>query len=102
MFEMLKKFFDFCGSKNRNKFYKAVALGVLDAICTGMKIPAAFFAIRAVLKGSITVQSIMLVTFLMLIATVGKMIITRFSQMLQTEAGYDTAAGKRIEIGEHL
>ena len=28
--------------------------------------------------------------------------VNRFSYMLQTEAGYNTCAGKRIEIGEHL
>ena len=102
MFKMLKKFFDFCSRENRNKFYGAVALGVLDAIGTGMKIPAAYLAIKAVLEKNITIQSILAVTVLLLFSTIGKMVITRYSQMMQTEAGYNTAAGKRIEIGEHL
>ncbi|CBK75904.1 ABC-type multidrug transport system, ATPase and permease components [Butyrivibrio fibrisolvens 16/4] len=38
----------------------------------------------------------------MLFGTVGKMVVNRFSQMLQTEGGYNTCCGKRIEIGEHL
>ena len=75
---------------------------VLDAIGTGMKIPAAYLAIKAVLEKNITTQSILAVTGLLLVATIGKMIINRYSQMMQTEAGYNTAAGKRIEIGEHL
>ena len=32
MFEMVKKFFDFCSKQNRRKFYVSVFLGVLDAM----------------------------------------------------------------------
>ncbi len=102
MFKMLKKFFDFCSRENRNKFYGAVILGVVDAICTAMKIPAAYLAISTVLDLNVTTQRILAVTGLMLVSTIVKMIITRYSQMLQTEGGYRTAAEKRIEIGEHL
>ncbi len=102
MFEMLKKFFDFCSPENRNKFYKSVFLGVVDAIFGAMKIPAAFYAIDAVINGNVSTNTFIVVMGLMLISTVGKMIVNRFSQMLQTEAGYNTCAGKRIEIGEHL
>ena len=102
MFEMIKKFFDFCNSRNRKKLYKAVALGVLEAILGAMKIPAAFFAIKAVVEKDINTGSILLVVGLLLLSTVAKMISNRFTQMLETEAGYDTCAGKRIEIAEHL
>lgn len=102
MFEMIKKFFDFCNSRNRKKLYKAVALGVLEAILGAMKIPAAFFAIKAVVEKDINTRSILLVVGLLLLSTVAKMISNRFTQMLETEAGYDTCAGKRIEIAEHL
>ncbi|MBO4560163.1 MAG: ABC transporter ATP-binding protein [Lachnospiraceae bacterium] len=102
MLKMVKKFFDFCSRKNRNKFYKSVVLGVLEAMFTAMKIPAAFFAIKAVLENNIDTKAILTVIGLMLIGTLGKMTVNRFSSMLQTEAGYDTCALKRIEIGEHL
>ncbi len=102
MLNIIKKFFCFCSVKNRNKFYKSIALGVLEAMFTAMKIPAAFLAIDAVLNESIDTKAILLVVLLMLISTLGKMVISRFSTMLQTEGGYDTAALKRIEIGEHL
>ena len=102
MLKMVKKFFGFCSKKNRNKFYKSAALGVLEAMFTAMKIPAAFFAINAVLNKNIDLKSIITVIVFMLVSTVGKMVINRFSSMLQTEAGYDTCALKRIEIGEHL
>jgi ATP-binding cassette subfamily B protein len=102
MLEMLNKFFNFCNKENRNKFYIAVALGVLDALLAAMKIPAAYFAIDAVIYQKIEANTFVIVMALMLVSTVGKMIVNRFSQMLQTEAGYNTCAGKRIEIGEHL
>ena len=102
MFEMVKKFFDFCSKQNRRKFYVSVFLGVLDAMFGAMKIPAAFFAIKSVLDGDINKYSFIIVISLMLVSTIGKMVINRFAQMLQTEAGYDTCANKRIEIGEHL
>ncbi len=102
MLKMVKKFFDFCSRKNRNKFYKSAALGVIEAIFTAMKIPAAYFAIQAVLYGRIDNRAILTVIALMLVSTLGKMVINRFSAMLQTEGGYDTCALKRIEIGEHL
>ncbi|MBR3294505.1 MAG: ABC transporter ATP-binding protein [Oscillospiraceae bacterium] len=102
MLEMLRKFFDFCNRENRDKLYGAVALGVLDALFGAMKIPAAFFAITAVLQGEIRTSTFAAVIGFMLVSTVGKMVVNRFSQMMQTEAGYDTCARKRIEIGEHL
>ncbi|MCR5355636.1 MAG: ABC transporter ATP-binding protein/permease [Lachnospiraceae bacterium] len=102
MLDMLRKFFDFCSPQDRAKFYKSVLLGVLDAIFGAMKIPAAFFAINAVIEGKVDTNIFVVVMMFMLISTVGKMVVNRFSQMLQTEAGYNTCAGKRIEIGEHL
>lgn len=102
MLEMIKKFFDFCNDKNRRKFYTAIVLGVIEAMFTAMKIPAAFVAIKAVLNDNIDTKAILTVIGLMLISTLGKTVISRFSTMLQTEGGYDTAALKRIEIGEHL
>ena len=93
MLEMLRKFFNFCSVENRNKFYKAVALGVLDALFGAMKIPAAFFAIKAVVEMNINANTFILVIGFMLVSTVGKMVVNRFSQMLQTEAGYNTSLG---------
>ena len=102
MLNMVNKFFAFCGEKNRKKFYLSVFLGVIEAMFTAMKIPAAFFAIKALIDGKITGNTILIVIGFMLVSTIGKMIVYRFSSMLQTEAGYDTCASKRIEIGEHL
>ena len=43
-----------------------------------------------------------MVAGIMLASILMKMVVNRFSAMLQTEAGYNTCAGKRIEIAEHL
>jgi ATP-binding cassette subfamily B protein len=102
MYEMIKKFFDFCDKKNRKKLYKSVILGVFDAILGAMKIPAAFVAFGAVINQTINKKTILLVIGLMLLSTVGKTIVNRFAHMLQTEGGYDTCASKRIQIAEHL
>lgn len=102
MLKILMKFFKFCNEENRKKFYKSIALGVIDAMFAGMKIPAAYFAIDAIVNNNITVNTFLLVMGFMLLSTVGKMVINRFYQMLLTEGGYRTCAGKRIEIGEHL
>ena len=99
---MMKKFFRFCSQKNRNKLYKSVVLGVIEAIFTAMKIPAAYFAIKAVYENNITTGVVLTVLVLMAVSTLGKTGVSRFSSMLQTEAGYDTCALKRTEIGEHL
>ena len=42
MLQTLKKFFNFCGEDNRKLFTAAIWLGVLSAICTAMRIPAAY------------------------------------------------------------
>ena len=102
MLTMVRKFFNFCSRKNQIKFYKSIVLGVFDALFGAMKIPAAFFAIKAVLENNINTQAVLTVIGFMLFSTLGKMVINRFSSMLQTEGGYDTCALKRIEIGEHL
>lgn len=102
MLELIKKFFDFCSEINRKKFYKSVFLGVVDAMFAAMRIPAAFFAIKAILEGNIDNKALFTVIGLMLVSTVGRTAVNRYSQMLQTEGGYDTCASKRIEIGEHL
>lgn len=102
MLKMLKKFFDFCNEENKKKFYMSIFLGVLDAIFGAMKIPAAFFAITAVLGKQTDKKAFAIVIGLMLVSTLGRMVMNRYSQMMQTEAGYNTTSGKRIEIGEHL
>ena len=45
MLQTLKKFFDFCGENNRRMFIASIWLGVVSAICSAMRIPAAAIVI---------------------------------------------------------
>ena len=45
MLRTLKKFFAFCGANNRKLFVISIWLGVVSAICSAMRIPAAAIVI---------------------------------------------------------
>ena len=50
MLKTLKKFFAFCGVDNRRLFITSIWLGVVSAICSAMRIPAAAIVIQALLE----------------------------------------------------
>ena len=45
MLQTLKKFFAFCGEDNRKLFVMSIWLGVVSAICSALRIPAAAIVI---------------------------------------------------------
>ncbi len=102
MYQTFKQFFNFCSSKNRKKFYLSIALGVLSALFGVLKVSAVGVMFDAVLKGEITNSAIFASFGIMLVTILGPSLINYRSTMLQTEAGYGTAADKRIEIAEHM
>ncbi len=102
MFSILKKFFAFCSEENRRKFHVSIVLGVIAALFLALKIPAIAVILQAILAGQITTKAILLSLGIMLISIVGASLVKYKATMLQTEAGYGTAAGKRIEIAEHM
>ena len=102
MLKILKKFFDFCSEKNRKKFYVSIALGVLAALFSALKIPAIGVLLTAILDGKIKDTAMGASFGIMLISVIGTSVIKYKSTMLQTEAGYGTCADKRMEIAEHM
>lgn len=52
MLKTLKKFFAFCGVDNRRLFMASIWLGVVSAICSAMRIPAAATSFRRCWKGT--------------------------------------------------
>lgn len=102
MLKILQKFFDFCGGENKNKFYRSVAFGVLLAFFEALKIPAIAVMLGAAIENRVTNGTIMASLCIMLFSIAGGAAVKYRSTMLQTEAGYDTCANKRIEIAEHL
>ena len=58
MFQTLKKFFAFCGDDNRKMFVSSIWLGVISAICSAMRIPAAAIVIQALFSGNVTMATL--------------------------------------------
>ena len=102
MVKIISRFFEFCGEENRRRFHQSILLGVLQAFCEALKIPAIACMVRALLRGSVTGRDILLALGIMALSIVGSGLIKAKSMMLQTEGGYDTCAKKRIEIAEHM
>ena len=102
MVKIISRFFAFCGEENRRSFHQSILLGVLQAFCEALKIPAIACMVRALLRGSVTSRDILLALGIMVLSIVGSGLIKAKSMMLQTEGGYDTCAKKRIEIAEHM
>ena len=102
MLNVFKRFFDFCGGENKQKFIKSIFLGVLKAIFEAMKIPAIAVTLQGVLAEELTIGHILLSFGIMLFSVTGTSFANYRSSMLQCEAGYGTCADKRIEIAEHL
>ena len=102
MLQTLKKFFDFCGKENRKMFIISIWLGVVSAICSAMRIPAAAIVIQALLNQSVTMETLWTSLGIIVISLVITIAINMRATMLQTRAGYRACANKRIEIAEHL
>ena len=102
MLGILKKFFDFCDEKDRRKFYASIVLGVAAALFAALKIPAVGVMMQAVISGNVTSKAIILSLGIMLVSVIGTSLLKYNATALQTEAGYSTAANKRVSIAEHL
>ena len=102
MLKVFKKFFDFCGTKNRNKFYLSLVLGVFFGLMEAMKIPAIMLLIDGALRQEVTPALILKCFGILLVSVAVGSVVKYHITMLQCEAGYDTAAGKRVQIAEHM
>lgn len=102
MFKTIKKFFNFCSEDNRKRFKISIALGILNAFFSAFKMPAIALLLHGILKGHVHAGHILGGLAIMAASIIGQMLVYRKTAMLQTIAGYGTAAEKRIEIAEHL
>ncbi len=102
MYQTLKRFFAFCSVENRKKFYRSIVLGVFSALFGALKISAIYVVVQAIFNGGITDGVLWGAFGIMVLSIVGAAFINYRATMLQTEAGYGTAAGKRMEIAEHM
>ena len=102
MLKILSKFFDFFGKTNKRKFQISIVLGVVQAICEAMKIPATMLILIAITNNTLNTATILISLAMMVVSVAADILVSKKSAMLQTEAGYDAAANKRIEIAQHL
>ena len=96
MFKTLKKFFAFCGEDNRKMFVASIWLGVVSAVCSAMRIPAAAIVIQALLKKNVTMTTLWASLGVIVVSLIVIIAINMKSTMLQTRAGYRACANKRI------
>ncbi len=102
MFEVLAKFFRFCGRENGNKFKLSMVIGLIEALASAMKIPAVMYILIGLMSGEAMGRYIRGSLLIMAAAVVVGVLCKRFSTVLQTEGGYNAAAFARIKIAEHL
>lgn len=102
MFRTLKMYFDFANEENRKKLLTAMVLGVLKAMFAMLKIPAIASIIQGILDHNMSMTTIWTSFGIMCVSIAGQVLIGLKTTMLQTEAGYNTCSGKRIEIAQHL
>ena len=102
MLNILKKFFDFCTTEDRRKFYQSIYLGIIKSFIIALRIPAIGLVVMGLIEKNLSMQTFWLALGIMLISTILNVWITLKITMLQTEAGYHTCAQKRIEIAEHM
>lgn len=102
MLKIYQKFFRFCGETNRNKFYRSLVYGVVLAFMEALKIPAIMLILQGAVEGTIT-PALLWQCFGLLVFSIAAGAAVKYrATILQCEAGYNTAAGKRIEIAEHM
>jgi ATP-binding cassette subfamily B protein len=102
MFRTLKKYFDFANEENRSKLIKAMVLGVVKAFFSMIKIPAIAIIIQGIIENNMSMTNVWTAFGIMCVSILGQILVSLKTTMLQTEAGYNTCSGKRIEIAEHL
>lgn len=102
MLRTLKKFFDFCGEKERKQFYLSIFLSIFNAFFIAGRIPAIYIVIKAILEDSLSKNTAYMAVGIIILSIILQTLVTMKTTMLQTEAGYNTASLKRIEIAEHL
>ena len=97
MLKTLKKFFAFCGVDNRRLFITSIWLGVVSAICSAMRIPAAAIVIQALLERNVTMATLWTSLGIIVISLIITIAINMKATMLQTrkhgECGYPRRHG---------
>lgn len=102
MFRVLIRFINFSGEKNKKRYIISILLGIVEAFGQALRIPAIYLVIRGVVNNRLTGDTVAFAMAILISGLLLQIISARTGKTLQTEAGYTTCAGKRMEIAEHL
>ncbi|MBQ9279234.1 MAG: ABC transporter ATP-binding protein [Lachnospiraceae bacterium] len=102
MINILSKFFTFSGEENKKKFITSIILGIIEALCQAVRIPAIYLIVRGMVNEDIDSKTIWMTFGILIAGIIIQITVSGKSQMLQTEAGYTGSCNKRIEIASHL
>lgn len=101
MIEALRQIWRFAGAE-RNNINKSVALCFLNAVVHMAEIAAIYVVVLALLGGETGGKTALTALGLVVFSAVGSGVISYFSRLQQTHAGYFMAANKRIDIANRL
>ena len=101
MYGTLKKIFAFAGSK-KGLLKKSLLFSFLSGLFSAMQFAALFVVIGALVSDNRDGKFIWISLGIMAVSLIGRIIMTYFSTMEQTETGYCMVAEKRIHIGDRL
>ena len=99
MFGVLKKIYDFAGSR-RPLLIKSMLVAFLGAVFASVQFGALLLTLDMLISGALT--SVWPVVGLMVVSTVGRAVCSYYSTNMETETGYFMVAEKRIHIGDRL
>ncbi len=101
MFGTLKKIFVFAGSK-RGLLKKSLMFAFLSGVFAALQFAALYLVVDGLASGSSDHSIIYKALGIMVVSVIGRIIMTYFSVMEQTETGYCMVAEKRVHIGDRL
>ena len=101
MYGTLKKIFGFAGSRKK-LLKKSLVFAFLGGMFACLQFAALYIVLDALLQGNKDSHMIWLSFGIMAASIIGRIILTYFSMMEQTETGYGMVAEKRIHIGDRL
>lgn len=102
MIKVLLRFLKFVGKENEKRFKLAVVLSIFNSVFFGFQIPAVMYIIMGITSGG-PLKKYIVGSFAVLAASAVLQILVQMkSTMLQTRAGYNAAAFKRIDIAQKL
>lgn len=100
MFGIIKKIFQFSGSK-RPVLTRAIVIAFVGAVFAAFQFGALLYVADAVLSSRFS-ANLWIVLGILVISVAGRMICFYFSSNDETEAGYFMVAEKRVHIGDRL